>query len=372
VPYASTVKETWDVCSNPDLCEQLKAYDSAQQGVITNKWIHLAVSRATVAGTCTALSFSYTVYVNGVSLGTKGPLCGGEVRDGLMASSASLLFGAYKPGNRGSAANSEEKYFDGALAEWRIWNGVRLQNKIVSRMLVRIRPETIPLLGDETEGTITATTYSSTAVLVALYDFSYVCASGEANCEVDKMEPLFPIAASERELLTLKAANGVQTAETDSSGVMFWQSAADMALGVSSKGLVTLAPTKGQGLYQMTMYVSYAGGAGRVPIDFIVNVVEQVWDAATSSYKLCAGSAPCHWVGNHFAPQLTVMGDVVPKGSCEALYRRPSDMKSGMDLNQYLYPCKLMAYAGYEMQMTAVGDDKQPEYQSTMVRAMSE
>jgi hypothetical protein len=349
------------VCSNAILCEKLKAYDETQQGVITNKWVHLAVVRTATAGACPALAFSYTVYINGISLGTKGPLCGGENNaDGLMASKAYMLFGALRP-----ADPAKEQYFDGILAEWRVWNGARLQNKIVSRLLTRIRPETIPLLGDETEGTITPTTYASTAVLLALYDFTFTCVT--ADCVVTDMEPLFPMPAPARELLTLKGFGGVQTAETDSSGVMFWQSAADMALGVTSTGLVTLAPSKGQGMYQMTIYVSYEGGSGRVPVDFIVNVVEQVWDADKSAYKLCAGTAPCNWVGNQFAPQLMVMGDVVSRGPCDALYRRPSDVTTGADLQQYLYPCSISAYAGYDMQLTVVGDDVQPDL-TTMVR----
>jgi hypothetical protein len=360
-PFAKKEQETWDVCSNTILCEKLKAYDATQQGVITNKWVHLAVVRTATAGSCPVLSFSYTVYINGISLGTKGPLCGGERGDGLMASKAYMLFGAMRPGSRG-----QNEYFDGILAEWRVWNGVRLQNKIVSRMLTRIRPETIPLLGDETEGTITASTYPSSAVLLALYDFTFPCLS--AVCEVKNMEPLFPIPAVGKELLTLESFGGVQTAETDSSGVMFWQSAADMALGVTSNGLVTLSPSKGQGLYQMTIYISYAGGAGRVPVDFIVNVVEQVLDAGTSAYRLCAGSAPCNWVGNQYAPQLMVLGDVVPRGPCDALYRRPSDVTTGTDMQQFLYPCSISAYAGYEMQLTVVGDDMQPDALNTMVR----
>jgi len=352
-PYFSAAHTTFDVCSSSaEVCEVLRAYDAGMSGSMTRKWVHLAVVRtpapaggAACAGGAARLQ--YTVYLNGVLLGVSEGMCGAMNRVGL-ASHGALLFGAYRPEGNSSA------YTEATLAEWRFWHGVRSPSQITGSMLARIRPAAD---GEApTEGVVTVATHTSSNVLMALWDFTVAC-EGEEACTVSRVDPLYPTGGPFRALLGAAATEAVVTAETDSSGVMFWESAVGAMEGVDPNGRVTLLPKKGPGLYQVTVYISRGGTSGRVPVDFMVHVVHVEPDAEGLNTLCPGGLMGCAFAGNQFMPTLRVMGDVLMAGECSAVYRPGPALSS--DLGGVLYPCSVAAYTGFQVRLTALGEDAQ-------------
>ena len=353
----SLVREeaSFEVCSSPELCNSLMTYDALGQGTMTGKWVHIAVARrpapagAVTCANSSQVTFEYVVYVNGVSLGVSRAMCGAVPSVGF-ASDASLLFGA-DGGNKTS-------FLEGAMTEVRFWHGVRSTPQILDKMLQRMTPLDSD---DPTLGTVTASTFGSVNSLIALYDFTAPCVQQSAGCPItNAILPIYPAAAAAKAMMPATPRGAVTTADTDSSGNMFWRTATDMAAGIDPFGKITLNPTNGPGFYQVTVYISRGGAVARVPVDFIVNVVDAAWDETRGAWGLCPGGADgCEYAGNQFMPSVRMEGDLLMSGECSALYKDQAFSAASTDIERFLYPCSIKAYAGFEVKLKAVGTDAQ-------------
>jgi len=305
-----------------------------------------------------------------------------------------LIFGAYR------GASRAEAFFEGHLDEWRVWNGYRAATDIVDDMQRKLRPELNDAYGNPADPSLvvlqdppsaTAKTESRVSTLMALYNFDQSQAdtntcglSGLTGCALTNYQPVFPEATDTRITAGLAGSPGVAlykafghnvvTSPTDDSGTVFYSAATDTSSNAINtqteawsmtmdRGNLTLN-VPNPGLYQVVVMLAMEGGAARVPVDFMVSVLDAQWDLsdAAQAYALCTTTSPtgtCQFPGNLYVPSLRVVAFAEAYQGCSV--RAARDGGQGMmDIETHLYPCALVTSAGAEVRFTLRGEDHQP------------
>jgi len=317
-----------------------------------------------------------------------------------------LLLGAY----RGADSTQAESYFDGLLDEWRFWNGERSRADILNSYRRPIYPGMSNNYGDPTivpEGQsgmgrmIGGRNYETTSALIALYSFDWskssakdpeLCPAKNVGCLYATLTPTFPLKPDTTDLQrqwtstwTAKIdANhfGVKHDHTDASGVMFYKGGSLYRIEDSSKGVVTMESRPAPGMYQVTVQVAASPDSPSVPVDFIINIVDSIYEVSQIAYKLndktqfpindyiptISFAAPvvavaddastAEFVGSHQLPEAAqsnaVLGTCQNTGTCWNL------------LDAYSYPKKARAFAGFGVEVKIVGRDMQGVYSAAL------
>jgi len=319
-----------------------------------------------------------------------------------------LLFGAY----RGAA--HAESYFSGLLDEWRIWNGERSRADILNAYRRPLVPVMSNNYGDPTIVTdangkgkmIGGSNYQTMTALIALYSFDWSMATAKdtdncpakvAGCLYSTITPTFPLKpTATADMITWTATwtayvgtGNVDAAPsfvkhdlTDSSGVMFYKGGSLYQVMDKSKGVVTFQSRPPPGKYQVTVQVAAREGGPSVPVDFIVDIVDSIYDPTQVAYTLIDKAK---FPFNQYIPSLSFEAPVealpgddstvefvdedqlkdqlvecssdpnptqVQKDACAAKY----DEKVGI-YDGYSYPKKARVYAGFGFEATIVGND---------------
>lgn len=417
-PKARLKEVGFAICSHPTVCADTG-------GSLVGKWVHVAVMRyqrgyPNPDTGQTKWFHSYRVLVNGnvleIEANPGGPRVPGEAmeydpgestrvegprgeqvpgttctcgsntdwRCGCMegpngnsfASGTALIFGAYK----GAAA--PHSYFEGQLDEWRFWHGYRSPTEIVEEMNTKLRPELNDAYGNPADPAISALpdpagstqkSLSRISTLMTLYNFDSkysdytTCAAAglDYGCAITGLQPIFPAADDTRipspGLALYKGyGSNVVSAPTDNTGTIFYSDGGQLTM---DRGNITMS-VPAPGNYQVMAMVSMPGGAGKVPVDFIVSVVDASWSTSAhrgSAYKLCTtAGVPCAYPGNQYMPSLKVAGHIFPgSDSCRAKASSAERSPTMTDLEQYLYPCMLVANTGYTVAFQLQGQDRQ-------------
>jgi hypothetical protein len=401
--FASAQEVAFGICSHPTVCQQTG-------GTLLDKWVHITVQRyqrgaaPNSDGSNTKWYHTYRVLVNGnileiaqfpggsrvpteidydpgesskvegprsgrtlpaVTCGTCSPLsswnCGCMEK---FARGTALIFGAYK------GAVEPKTYFEGYIDEWRFWHGYRMVNEIVSNMRRQLNPDKTNSYGDPADPSFVVTQDKSTSrvsALMALWNFDQKQAatnmcirSGYSNCELTELLPVFPVQGDPR--LTLAGVQlyrafgrNVVTSPTDDSGAMFYSAGGRIGLDY---GNLTIGVNK-PGLYQVMVIASLPGGAAKVPVDFIVSVVDAAW-SEQGAYQLCPATSgvPCAYTGNSYMPLLTIYASVQQVATCSGRFVSPEKMNM-RPVQTLLYPCSITAIAGFPVSLLFEGVDKQ-------------
>lgn len=281
-----------------------------------------------------------------------------------FGSQTALIFGGYR-----GAAEAESE-FDGILDEWRFWNGERSRTDILSWYKSPIKPKDSATYGDPTDGgpvTIgQGGNYKAVSVLMANYNMDWEFSTAEVEtcpvislgCKFATMKPIFPESAS-----AMWVAQGFEASHvrTDTSGVMFFK-AGDLYSINEQTGTVTMRTLPNPGFYQVTVLVMLDALAPRVPVDFIIEVVDASF-LDTDGYRLCRtpGVVPCKYSqaegGNQYMPTLEVYGPLAPTGDSNvAVFRRDAGRAS---VDSYVYPKVLRMHTGFNVSLSFLGKDRQ-------------
>jgi len=312
-------RQAFAVCSNTELCADLSnvvKYPAAQGDprTTTNKWVHVAVVRRTKANLQSKMQSTYAAYVNGFPLemdrfpgcsstgtcrgrpsdqevyvaGESEPINGPrkpqslisppttESKDGqcytdgnanshctdLFGTRAALVFGSFM-----GATSTARTFFTGKLDEWRFWNGVRTRTDLLEAMQRPLTPRLEASYGDPTSA-VTA----DGSVLMALWSFD-----GMRGTEVVPVYPKIDSRMPPISKFDPAAYNGynmgVQSVETDDSGVVFYGKL--NTISVNNQGRVTmLQKPEVPGLYQATVLLALPENSSQVMVDFVVNVTD--------------------------------------------------------------------------------------------------
>jgi len=277
--------------------------------------------------------------------------------------------------------------FEGDLDEWRFWNGERSQTDIQSWFQKPLSPDQSVYYGDPTEGgPVTRLNYETVSLLVASYNFDWdrsqigSCEGSQlaAGCPFDQLEPIFPENADDK--YTAVRSGDVVFVDTGTSRLMFYESGEIFQLeegGVIRFRQATPIPV---GMYQVTVRVAIDMDMPRVPVDFIVEVLNQDGfsvdgDLGVLGDGLCKfPQYPCLYntTLNAFAPTLNVTGNIAgvatgDENHCDvgsyitstARFVRGDQREGLLNVNDFVYPNRLRAYAGFEMSLTFRGMDSQ-------------
>jgi len=328
----------FQVCSDATICSQIDTVSGPASGSpLTNRWVHIAVVRtvdAVPAPSCGAgYSLSYQLYVNGLSIGSQSGLCAPLSVPGVADL---LLFGT-------TSVSAPYPGFAGYLQEWRFWHGVMLQDQIARFMMMPLRPDREDFYGDPTSGQVTPLTYVSTSVLLADYSMQVDCAAG--GCAVPTLVPVYPKVTSPAFLA--HSVGNVTAADPATSGGMFWRSAVTANAGLVD-GRVTLR-VSGPGLYQVTLFASWRGEAGKIPVDLVVSLDDAAWDVNSSAYRLRVPPAAFFPTVSMLAVLQNPLAQACAAGSpCAVLYEAPGSDPSAVDLSGCaLRSCKLRVFPGF-------------------------
>ena len=239
------------------------------------------------------------------------------------------------------------------------------------------------------------TNYQTTTVLMTLYSFDWskatskdadLCNAKFAGCLYQTIKPTFPLEPTSsddsiawRNTWTAHVdatRTGVKNQVTDSSGVMFYKGGALYDILDLSQGVVTFQSRPTPGKYQVTVQVAATNGGPSVPIDFIVDIVDSIYENAQIAYKLndktqfpfndyiptirfeapvkavAGDSSAVEFVGRHQLPDAPPQAEA-PDGTCE----RTGTCWELFD--EYTYPKKARAFAGFGVEVKVVGEDRQ-------------
>ena len=110
----------------------------------------------------------------------------------------------------------------------------------------------------------------------------------------------------------------------------------------------------------MTMTLANADGTAKVPLDFIVRVLDTAsYSESSHAYPLCSGDyEPCRYAGNAFVPTLQMLGSIVPNGFCSGNMSRVTANTPVGDLTFLAFPCSINTWSGSEMKLEARGHDQ--------------
>ena len=316
-----------------------------------------------------------------------------SVRD--FAKGAALIFGAYK------GAKEDAQYFEGALDEWRFWNGARSDSALLNNYK---RPMTIKrelFFGDPSDATrrITDESYLISSVLMASWSFDQECPeTGTTGCVLHDLESVYPKDQDPR-VPYPPGKKGLYTAYTykttsgdiDSTGRMFYSLSEGME--IDAKGKLTLH-THLVGEHQVVVLISYGGNIAPVPVDFIVKVLPAGCQASEENpddilCSLCESETllqlPAYRCAfenprNSYMPKMTIKASVLPaygfgvlEGNAYYLGEAVADVdQANFWLNAIesnLYPHEIRTYAGVELKLQLAAVDEQekvPEFSSEL------
>jgi len=188
---------------------------------------------------------------------------------------AALIFGAYK------GASKSASFFDGALDEWRFWNGARPDSAVLSGMRQPIKATREDFYGDPSDPKrqVTDDNYLVTSVLMASWGFDQDCPmAGSTGCELKAILSVYPRDVDARvprppgkAAMYTAYTYGLVTGETDYTGRMFYSLADNMVIDKNT-GELTIQTHK-EGYHQVVVIMSYPGNVAPVPVDFIIRVL---------------------------------------------------------------------------------------------------
>ena len=72
---------------------------------------------------------------------------------------------------------------------------------------------------------------------------------------------------------------------------------------------------------QITLYLSYLGGRGKVPVDFVVELVAAAWDGGAGAFRILDPA----YAGNLFLPNVSVSAAVLPLVASDGCRGPPMD-----------------------------------------------
>jgi hypothetical protein len=72
---------------------------------------------------------------------------------------------------------------------------------------------------------------------------------------------------------------------------------------------------------QITLYLSFLGGSGRVPVDFVVDLVAAEWDAGSGAFRILDPA----YGSNLFLPNVSVTAGVLPLVASDSCRGAPMD-----------------------------------------------
>lgn len=255
-----------------------------------------------------------------------------------------------------------------------------------------------PTIVPDSTGTgimVGTTNYQTTTVLMTLYSFDWskatskdadACPAKISGCLYQTIKPTFPqeptsgddLVAWEKTWIAKVDAtkNGVKHHLTDSSGVMFYKGDALYEILDASQGVITFQSRPTPGKYQVTVQVAARSGHPSVPVDFIVDIVDSIYENAQIAYtlndktlfpfndyiptirfeapvKAVAGdSSMVEFVGRHQLPDAPPQAEALD-GTCE----RTGTCWQFFD--GFTYPKKARAFAGFGVEVKVVGQDMQ-------------
>ena len=113
------------------------------------------------------------------------------------------------------------------------------------------------------------------------------------------------------------------------------------------------------------MQVSLAGGVASIPVDFLVRVLDTLYDP-TSPPRNATGPAyalsQTTFAGNTYVPILRVFGSVEASArGCSARMTRLPSGEHPMDITALAHPCALTTYTGSEVRFRFDGLDLQDD-----------
>lgn len=270
------------------------------------------------------------------------------------------------------------------LDEWRIWNGERSRSDILNAYRRPIYPGMSDNYGDPTividangQGKlIEPSNYQTMTALIALYSFDWSkstatdpdsCPASVVGCMYSKIIPTFPVkpaAMADITWVTYWTAHvdvtrkGVKHELTDSSGVMFFKGGSLYQVLDPSKGVVTFQSRPAPGKYQVTVQVAAKQGHPSVPVDFIVDIVDSIYDNEQLAYTL---NDKTKFPFNDYIPSLSFKAPVAALSDDMSMVEFVK-RAAGLDLDlydSYSYPKKARAFAGFGVEVTIVGLDYQ-------------
>lgn len=303
---------------------------------------------------------------------------------GEFAKGAALIFGAYK----GSLAQPYQ-YFDGALDEWRFWNGARSDSAILNNYKRILTVDRETFYGDPSDPTIRITeeNYLVKAVLMASWSFDQECPqAGTTGCKLKSINSIYPKDQDARvpyppgkSMYEAFSYNAV-TGDTDYQGRMFYSLSDGME--IDSKGKLTIH-TRLIGEHQAVVLMSYPGNVAPVPVDFIIKVVpadciQDPDDVTKSDCGLCKNAVmlklpdyTCEYdktlgVTNQFMPHLSIKASVLNAYSSDvvegnAYYVGGNEVDN---IHANLFPHSIRMYAGFAVKMELHGLDMQEAVQT--------
>eukprot|EP00286_Rhodomonas_abbreviata_P022922 CAMPEP_0181315814 /NCGR_PEP_ID=MMETSP1101-20121128/15571_1 /TAXON_ID=46948 /ORGANISM="Rhodomonas abbreviata, Strain Caron Lab Isolate" /LENGTH=1134 /DNA_ID=CAMNT_0023423037 /DNA_START=135 /DNA_END=3540 /DNA_ORIENTATION=+ len=289
----------------------------------------------------------------------------------------------------GSETTLQFGLFEGDLDEWRFWNGERRQTDVLSWFQKPLSPALSVYYGNPTQisgsgGIITKDNYKIASLLIANFNFDWdqsnsdSCASEQLvdGCAFTTLIPIFPV-INHWEANTV---NEVIFVETGTSRIMFYESGELFQLEAGGVIRFKQAFPIPVGMYQVTVRVAIDRDTPRVPVDFIVEVLNQDGFARDSDLRilgteLCTiPNQPCPYNPdvNQYAPTLSITGNIaaVPESDqgCPevddetntAVFVKGGQPQGLLPVDDNVYPNYLRAYAGFEVALTFHGADSQP------------
>ena len=283
---------------------------------------------------------------------------------------------------------------DRHLDEWRFWNGERSRADLLDAYRRPIYPRMSNNYGDPTiipdasgKGKmIDVSNYQTATVLMALYSFDWskaqavdpdACPAKVVNCKFASLQPTFPLKPQDApqnwmESWIAMVGTGnqgdgyVKHEPTDASGVMFFKGGTLYRLEDKTKGVLKFENRPAPGKYHVTVYMAESELAPSVPVDFIVDIVDSIFETDQIGYKL---NDKTKFPINDFIPELRfeapvrlVAGDdsMVEFAGRDLVEDMVVDGESQWALfDQYSYPSKAKAFAGFLVEVRIVGSDMQ-------------
>ena len=277
------------------------------------------------------------------------------------------------------------------LDEWRFWNGERSRADLLNAFRRPIYPRMSNNYGDPTiipdaSGNgkmIDDSNYQTATALMALYSFDWskstavdteLCPSKQEGCKFASIEPTFPVkplGTAEEWLTTWTAKvhaavgnenNGITHALTDASGVMFYKGGSLYRIDDPTTGVLAFESRPAPGKYHVTVHVSASANAPSVPVDFIVDIVDSIYEADQIAYKL---NDKVTFPANDFIPELKFEAPVKSVENDDSMVEfagRAEVEDVGTNwalLDQYTYPKMAKAYAGFLVEVKVIGSDMQ-------------
>ena len=276
-----------------------------------------------------------------------------------------------------------------SLDEWRFWNGERSRADLLNSYRRPLYPTMSNNYGDPTivpdgiSGLGRMTTnknYETTTVLIALYSFDWsksqakdpeLCPSKNVGCMYRTLMPTFPVKPTSSDAESKWVASwtafvddehkGVKHALTDSSGVMFYKGGTLYNVEDPSSGVVTFESKPAPGLYQVTIQVAAGPNSPSVPVDFIVNIVDSIYEVGQIAYAL---NDRATFPFNMYIPSISFAAPVTAYGSDGSSVqfvgsKQLPDGEQWKLLNDFTYPKTARAFAGFVIEVKILGEDMQ-------------